>query len=115
MTTGLELAIALSDLDYAGGPIRVMAGQNNGDHNYWSNQFLGGLPVDLMNQGAPNTGMGTHNLGGDGFGNFTGEGAIDFTTLAGDQFFTIIPEPSTLALAGLSALGVVASRIRRKK
>ncbi|HEX6961786.1 MAG TPA: PEP-CTERM sorting domain-containing protein [Lacipirellula sp.] len=103
VTTGLELAIALSDLDYAGGPIRVMAGQNNGDHNYWSNQFLGGLAAP---QG---------NLGGDGAGGFTGEGAIDFTTLAGDQFFTIIPEPSTLALAGLSALGVVASRIRRKK
>src|SRR5690606_38499486 len=53
-TTGLELSIDLADLGYVGGPINVMVGQNNQDHNYWSNQFLGGLPV------------GTGNLGGDG-------------------------------------------------
>ena len=76
VTTGLELGIALSDLGYDGSqPIRVMVGQNNVDHNYWSNQFLAGL---VPPQG---------NLGGDGSGGFTGEGAIDFTLFAGDQFF----------------------------
>lgn len=105
VTTGLELSIALSDLGYVAGPINVMVGQNGGGHDYWSNQFLGGLPAP---QG---------NLGGDGAGTFTGEGAIDFTLFAGNQFFTInpIPEPSSLALAGLAGMGMVVKGLRRKK
>ena len=103
VTTGLELSIALSDLGYVGGPINVMVGQNGGGHDYWSNQFLGGLPAP---QG---------NLGGDEAGNFTGEAAIDMTHFAGNQFFTLVPEPSTLALAGLGGLGVVMSLVRRRK
>ena len=77
VTTGLELGIALSDLGYDGGPILVMIGQNNPDHNYWSNQFLGGLPAPAG------------NLGGDEMGGFTGEGAIDMTHFAGNQFFRV--------------------------
>ncbi|MBA4107380.1 MAG: hypothetical protein C0485_16710 [Pirellula sp.] len=103
VTTGLELSIELSDLGYIGGPINVMVGQNGGGHDYWSNQFLGGLAAP---QG---------NLGGDGNGNFTGEGAIDFTTLAGNQFFTLrgIPEPASLGLAALAGVSLLA--IRRRK
>jgi hypothetical protein len=96
VTTGLELGIALSDLGFAGGPIRVMVGQNNQDHNYWSNQFLGGL--------SPPQGR----LGGDEAGGFTGEGAIDMTHFAGDQFFTIVPEPGGVILVGLAVLSVAA-------
>jgi hypothetical protein len=114
VTTGLELSIALSDLGYVSGPIRVMIGQNGGGHDFWSNQFLGGLPAGLMNEGGPNMGTGTGNLGGDGFGNFTGEAAIDFTTIAGDQFFTInVPEPASAVLVGFVALGLAA--IGRKR
>jgi hypothetical protein len=100
VTTGLELSIDLADLGYVGGPIHVMVGQNNQDHNFWSNQFLGGLPAP---QG---------NLGGDGNGGFTGEGAIDFNLFAGNQFFTIIHEPSTCILAGVALLAGV---MRRKR
>lgn len=100
VTTGLEFSIALSDLG-ATGDIRVMIGQNNQDHNYWSNQFLGGLPAP---QG---------NVGGDGSGTFTGEGAIDMTQFAGNQFFTIaVPEPSSLTLFALGSL-VFLARSRR--
>jgi len=101
VTTGLELSIDLADLGYAGGPINVMVGQNGSGHDYWSNQFLGGLPV------------GTGNLGGDGAGVFTGEGAIDFTLFDGNQFFTVVPEPTSLALLGLSMVGLACGRGRR--
>lgn len=102
VTTGLELSIDLVDLGYVGGPLRVMVGQNGGGHDFWSNQFLGGLPA------------GTGNLGGDGLGTFTGEGAIDFTLIPGDQYFNVVvPEPMTGALASLAALGMVAAARRR--
>jgi hypothetical protein len=96
VTTGLELGIALTDLDYIGGEISVLAGVNNGGHNFFSNQFLGGLPA------------GTGNLG---------NGTPNFNNLAGEQFFSFnpIPEPSSLALAGLGGLGVLVNRLRRNK
>jgi hypothetical protein len=100
VTTGLEISIALADLDYVGGPIRVMAGINNQGHNYWSNQFLGGLP-------APQDVLGSDEQGG-----FTGEGAIDMTHFRGEQFFTVVPEPSSFAILalGLAAFGRLAIR-----
>lgn len=102
VTTGLELVIDLADLGYTGGDINVMVGQNGGGHDFFSNQFLGGLTAP---QG---------NLGGDGDGNFTGTTDIDFTAISGDQFFTIsqVPEPTTGLLAVLAIAGVTA--VRRK-
>jgi hypothetical protein len=110
VTTGLELSIALSDLGYAGGPINIMVGQNGGGHDFWSNQFLAGLPQNLGND-PPDP--GTSNLGGDGAGNFTGEGAIDFTLFAGSQYFRVIPEPATAALVAMAAIGLAATRRRK--
>jgi hypothetical protein len=110
VTTGLELSIALSDLGYVGGPINIMVGQNGGGHDFWSNQFLAGLPQNLGND-PPD--LGTSNLGGDGAGNFTGEGAIDFTLFAGSQYFRVIPEPASAALIAFAAMGLTAMRRRK--
>jgi hypothetical protein len=102
VASGLEIAFDLGDLGYTGGPIHVMAGINNQDHNFWSNQFLAGLP-------APQD-----FLGSDGQGGFTGTGDIDLTQFRGDQFFTIVPEPSTYLLFMVGLLGAVriAARFR---
>lgn len=72
VTTGLELCIELSDLGWGGGDIRVCLIQNNGTHDFASNQFLGGMPVGTDNVGS---------LSGVDLGNFEG-----------DQFFTV-PAP----------------------
>ena len=104
VTTGLEFSIDLADLGWLAGDIRVMVGQNNQGHNYWANQFLGGLPAP---QG---------NLGGDENGGFTGEGAIDMTHFAGDQFFVVqVPEPSSLALMAVGSLMLFVRARRSQK
>ena len=69
VTTGLELSIALDDLGISGGDIRVMLLQNNSGHDFLANQSLAGLPV--------------------GTGNLEAANAVDFSTIEGDQFFTI--------------------------
>lgn len=96
--TGLEISIDLADLGAPAGDFKVLAFINNGDHNYASNQFLGGLQPP---QG---------NLGGDGFGNFTGGMNFNLNDFAGDQYF-IVPAPGAMALLGLG--GLVGLRRRR--
>ena len=94
--TGMEFSISLDDLGNPapGTEIKISAMINNGDHNYLSNQILGGLPG------------GTNNLGGDGAGGFTGNlSGVDFNNFAGLQYFSIIvPEPGSLSLLALAAL-----------
>lgn len=79
--TGLELSIALSDLGYTSGNIRVCAFINNQGHNYASNQFLGPLQPP---QG---------NMGGDGTGAFTGALNFNLANFGGNQFFTCEGRP----------------------
>jgi hypothetical protein len=83
VTTGLELAINLADLDSPTGDVRVMLLQNNQAHDFVSNQSLGGLPL--------------------GFGNLSAPATINFANFAGDQFFTVPNVPSVeLAVLGFN-------------
>lgn len=75
VTTGLELCIDLADLGNPEGGIKVMLLISNSDHNFLSNQTLAGLPETFGNLGDPTT--------------------TDFSTFAGDQFFSI-PIPGIL-------------------
>lgn len=102
VTTGMEFSIALADLGSPadGEVIKIAAMINNGDHNYLSNQFLGGLPG------------GTGNLGGDGNGGFTGTlSGVNLNNFEGLQFFTItVPEPASIALLGLAGVALLRRR-----
>lgn len=103
--TGLELIIPLSAIGNpsVGDMILISAMINGSNHDFLSNQILGGL--------APPQG----NLGGDGFGTFTGDlSLINFNNFAGNQYFAIqvtaIPEPSALAILGMGAMAMIRRR-----
>ena len=89
VTTGLELCIDLADLGSPTGPIKVMLLQCSGDHNYVSNQSLGGLPAGYGNLADP---ANTKN----------------FSTYPGDQFFNVDPSPVHL-LTGNTAIRFTAN------
>lgn len=108
VTTGLELVIPLSAIGSPGfgDIIRISAHVNGSNHDYLSNQSLGGFASP---QG---------NLGGDGAGTFTGSlSGIDLNNFAGDQYFTIrvVPEPSSVVWAclGLGAFVLLRRRPAR--
>lgn len=97
VTTGFEFSVSLADIGNpaAGSEILISAMINGANHDYLSNQTLGGLP------------SGAGNLGGDGAGGFTGSlSGVDFTQFAGGQFFRVqvVPEPTTMAILGFAIL-----------
>jgi hypothetical protein len=99
VTTGLELLIPLSAIGNPSGEIRVSAMVNAGNHDFLSNQFLGGLTPPQS------------NLGGDGAGNFTGDvSGINLDSMTGDQFFVVIPEPASVSLIALVGGGIFFTR-----
>ncbi len=77
VSTGLEMCIDLADLGNPSGPFKVMLIQNNLDHDFISNQTLGGLPAGFGNLGNP-------------------ANTKDFSTYPGEQFFSI--DPNTVHL-----------------
>jgi hypothetical protein len=99
-TTGYELVIPLSDIGYTGGSIMVLAAVNGSSEGYMSNQLLPGLPV------------GTGNLGGGGPYSAVGGKGFNFANTPG-EYFTVVPEPSTLALLGVSGLATLLGFRRR--
>jgi len=92
--TGLELAIPLAMYGWTGGGVEVMEAINGGGDGYMSNQLLPGLPV-----GSGNIGNGSPQFN---FGSTPGE------------FYTVVPEPSSITLVAVGLLGAV-GLIRRRK
>lgn len=92
-TTGMELQIPLNMIGNPAGAVMVMADINGGGDSYLSNQFLPGLPVGSGNVGSP--------------------GSFNFSTTPG-EYFTVVPEPSSISLVVVGLLGAV-TMIRRRK
>jgi len=74
--TGVEIEIPLSLLSSPTGNFRISAFINGGGHDFLSNQVLGGAPAGTGNFGEPRN--------------------VDFSAVAGDQFFTVVQTPSLL-------------------
>lgn len=78
VTTGVEIAIPLSQLGNPTGAIRIAGFINGGGHDFLSNQVIGSLP--------------------DGFGNLGEPRNVDFSAYDGDQFVTV-PAPGMCLLS----------------
>ncbi|MBX3432052.1 MAG: PEP-CTERM sorting domain-containing protein [Pirellulales bacterium] len=112
VTTGLEFSIPLSAIGSPGSSdvIRIFAFINGGGHDYASNQVSGDGILD-------------GNLGGNGFGGFTGDlSGVNMNDFAGNQFVSLavpglptlasVPEPGSIVLIGL-AIGLTGYARRR--
>jgi hypothetical protein len=122
VTKGIEFSIPLSAIGNptSGGSIKLFAFINGGGHDYASNQFIGTTsPSDATN------GLLTGNLGGNGFGGYTGDlSGVNMLDFLGDQFVSInipaalaaggaAPEPAAAILAIVALAGAGALRRRQ--
>lgn len=94
VTAGIELAIPLAALGNPTGPIKVCAFISNSDGSYLSNQTLGGIG------------------GGPNFGSLMDVRSVNFNTVPGNQYFTVVPEPSTVAFV---FIGLVSALVFRRR
>ena len=88
VTTGIEIKIPLVLTGWSSGDIKVMAFINGGGHDYASNQVLGSLPA------------GSGNLGGNGTGGWDGTVHVDFSAIAGNQYFSTADADTCAACFG---------------
>ena len=93
ITTGIEIKIPLVLTGWDGSSdIKVCAFINGQGHDYASNQVLGCLPA------------GSGNLGGDGVGGYVGGFPaalrLDFSTIAGNQYFSTADADACAACFG---------------
>jgi hypothetical protein len=101
--TGAEFAIPLANLGNPTGPLQIVALLAGGGNNGVSNQVLGAA--------------------GTGLNGYPSPGTVDFSTIAGSQFFTVpaaaaVPEASTTVSLGLLlafGLGGLVVAAKRKK
>lgn len=91
--SGVELAIPLSAIGNPTGLFKVSAFINGVGHDYLSNQVLGGI----------------------GGGNNLGEPRqVNFANIPGNQYFVVVPEPSSIVIM-LSGLGMTAVNLLRRR
>lgn len=109
VNTGLELVIPLALLGNPTSGIKVLAEINGNGNDYQSNQFLPGLPV-----GTPNLGSGASPYSAVFSGFSGGDAGFDFSSLPSEYLVVPVPEPSTLALTGLSGMALLLFRRRQK-
>jgi hypothetical protein len=108
VVSGIEFSIPLSEIGSPSGAIKLFFFVNGGGHDYASNQFSG-------------TGILDGNLGGNGFGGFTGDlSGVNMNDFPGNQYVTVtqggalaaVPEP---AVASLVFAAVAALAVRRRR